>query len=168
MPCVGSSGNGADDKFRDRASKRVKSTVTTTIYKFLLSVLLGVAFAFWGNDLSGRFSSTQFSVLGIEYTIVMSLLTTFSTADIKNTTYRKKVKRIIKENIVLSTVDFSIPMMFYVIGCFWPFYAFPVAPAHCFTSSIFISLFSLTRCFFYIRKLNEDIEEKIFEERQLR
>lgn len=133
-------------------------------YRTILSLLVGICIAFAVNIPRESISDTLFTVLGIVYSIVMSLLITFSTANIKNTQYRKEIKTLIREKIRFTTIDFFLPVLFYALSCLDNLSLYCIKPTHCFMGSIIISLSSLIRVFFYIRKLNDDIEEKIFEE----
>lgn len=135
-------------------------------YRIILSLLVGVFIAFAINTPRENISDTLFTVLGIVYSIVMSLLITFSTTNIKNTQYRKKIKVLIREKIRFTTVDFFFPVLFYTLSCLDSLSLYWIKPIHFFMGSIVISLSSLIRVFFYIRKLNDDIEEKIFEEQR--
>lgn len=135
-------------------------------YRTILSLLVGVFIAFAINTPRESISDTLFTVLGIVYSIVMSLLITFSTTNIKKTRYRKKIKALIREKIRFTTVDFFLPVLFYTLSCLDNLSLYWIKPNHFFIGSIVISLSSLIRVFFYIRKLNDDIEEKIFEEQR--
>ena len=132
----------------------------------MLSLLVGACIAFASDTPKGSISDTLFTVLGIVYSIVMSLLITFPTSGIKNTEHRKEVKKLINKKISLTTVDFFIPVLFYLSIYIEKLPGSFVEPIHCFIGAIVVSLVSLTRVFFYIRKLNDDIEEKIFEEQK--
>ena len=136
------------------------------IYRIVLSLLVGACIAFASDTPKGSISDTLFTVLGIVYSIVMSLLITFSTSGIKNAEYRKVIKKLINKKISLTTVDFFIPVLFYLSIYIERLPSGFVGPIHCFIGAIVVSLVSLTRVFFYIRKLNDDIEEKIFEEQK--
>lgn len=133
-------------------------------YRIILSLLVGVFIALAINTPRESISDTLFAVLGIVYSIVMSLLITFSTANIKNTQYRKRIKALIREKLRLTTIDFFLPVLFYALSCVDNLSLYYIRPVHCFIGSVIISLSSLIRVFFYVRKLNDDIEEKIFEE----
>ncbi|EKX87966.1 hypothetical protein HMPREF9999_02124 [Alloprevotella sp. oral taxon 473 str. F0040] len=135
-------------------------------YRTILSLLVGIFIAFTINTPRESISDTLFTVLGIVYSIVMSLLITFSTTNIKKTRYRKKIKALIREKIRFTTVDFFLPVLFYTLSCLDNLSLYWIKPNHFFIGSIVISLSSLIRVFFYIRKLNDDIEEKIFEEQR--
>lgn len=70
------------------------------IYRIVLSLLVGACIAFASDTPKGSISDTLFTVLGIVYSIVMSLLITFSTSGIKNAEYRKVIKKLInKKNL---------------------------------------------------------------------
>ena len=135
-------------------------------YRTILSLLVGIFIAFTINTPRESISDTLFTVLGIVYSIVMSLLITFSTTNIKKTRYRKKIKALIREKIRFTTVDFFLPVLFYTLSCLDNLSLYWIKPNHFFIGSIVISLSSLIRVFFDIRKLNDDIEEKIFEEQR--
>lgn len=135
-------------------------------YRTILSLLVGICIAFAINIPRESISDTLFTVLGIVYSIVMSLLITFSTVNIKNTQYRKKIKTLIREKIIFTTVDFFLPVLFYTSSCLDSLSLYWIKLIHIFIGSIVISLSSLIRVFFYIRKLNDDIEEKILEEQR--
>lgn len=140
--------------------------IRAVTYRVILSLLVGVLIALAINTPRENISDTLFAVVGIVYSIVMSLLITFSTSNIKNTQYRKKIKELIREKIRFTTVDFLLPVLFYTLSCLDGLSLYWVKPIHCFIGSVVISLSSLVRVFFYIRKLNDDVEEKIFEEQK--
>lgn len=138
--------------------------IRSIVYRVLLSLLLGAGIAFFIDVSVSNISDTLFTVLGIVYSIVMSLLITFSTSKIKNPVYRKEIKQIINEKIRITTIDFFVPILFYLSSHIIESSFYWVKSEHCLVGAIIIALVSLNRVFFYIRKLNDDIEESVFQE----
>lgn len=141
------------------------------ITRLILAVALSLCLSTAGVNSSDSVLQTLFTILGIVFSIGMSLLVSFNLSQIRNKSIRNRIRSSINNTIHLFVVDFIVTSLIFMcsILMYKKIAEFSISTVK--LNVIMIGICTTTISLIYevcnfqrIHKLNVDIEEKILEE----
>mgnify|MGYP000898013716 FL=1 len=144
--------------------------------KILIRTILSMAFSIFLADAGVRGNAevlkTLFTVLGISFSISMSLLLSFDLSKILNSPVRKSIRREITHTRTMLLIDFVLSTLFLVVAllwnpdciryeiCSWLVIDIELITLLCIGFSLFYEIYN----FSCIHKLHGDIEDAVIAE----
>lgn len=143
------------------------------IIRILLALIISVGLSTIGVRGNANILQTLFTILGIVFSIVMSLLVTFDLSEILNTKTRKRIRVSIASTMKNFVLDFAVTDLFFIVVSV----AFSKTPPIAIKrltidaqlTGMLIAIISLgyeVYNFWKIHKLKVDIEEQVLSEKQ--
>lgn len=143
------------------------------IIRILLALIISVGLSTIGVRGNANILQTLFTILGIVFSIVMSLLVTFDLSEILNTKIRKRIRVSIASTMKNFVLDFAVAALFFIVVSV----AFSKTPPIAIKrltidarlTGMLITIISLgyeVYNFWKIHKLKVDIEEQVLSEKQ--
>ena len=143
------------------------------IIRILLALIISVGLSTIGVRGNANILQTLFTILGIVFSIVMSLLVTFDLSEILNTKNRKRIRVSIASTMKNFVLDFAVTALFFIVVSV----AFSKTPPIAIKrltidaqlTGMLITIISLVYevyNFWKIHKLKVDIEEQVLSEKQ--
>ncbi len=143
------------------------------ITRILIGLCVSIGLSKFGVKGDVNIMQTLFTILGIVFSIVMSLLVTFDLSEILNAKIRKRIRNSINETTRNFVVDFSLSAFVFLLVAVIFKSAEPIViqgiSIDITLAGIIITIFSLAYevyNFSKIRKLKIGIEEQILTEKQ--
>lgn len=143
------------------------------IIRILLALIISVGLSTIGVRGNANILQTLFTILGIVFSIVMSLLVTLDLSEILNTKIRKRIRVSIASTMKNFVLDFAVTALFFIVVSV----AFSKTPPIAIKrltidaqlTGMLITIISLgyeVYNFWKIHKLKVDIEEQVLSEKQ--
>lgn len=126
--------------------------------RLIIAAIIAFFLKYIGIETDKDTNSTLFNVIGIFYSIVMSLYVSFNMDKIKHSKLRKSLKELISDAIYTSSIEFTICMLLYVFSCD---NTMPIETVY-FSLSVIFMIVNLLDTY----KLQQDIADEIFKEEQ--
>ena len=143
------------------------------IIRILLALIISVGLSTIGVRGNANILQTLFTILGIVFSIVMSLLVTFDLSEILNTKTRKRIRVSIASTMKNFVLDFAVTVLFFIVVSVafskTPQIAIKRLTIDAQLTGILITIISLgyeVYNFWKIHKLKVDIEEQVLSEKQ--